>query len=122
MATNLVKDEGRYITGAATAPTTPASGDPVMLGQIPGVALGLEGEGGNASGEITIDTEGVYNLNCEGVTGAGNSAIAVGDILYYDTAATVKINKDVTNGVRFGYALGTVASADTGVIPVKLGY
>jgi predicted RecA/RadA family phage recombinase len=122
MALNLYMAEGRYLTGAATQPATPVSGDPVLLGQIPGVALTDEADGGNAAGEITIDTGGVYNLNVEGVTGAGNSAVAIGDILYYDSAATVKINKDVTNGVRFGYALGTVGSAGTGIIPVKVGY
>lgn len=122
MATNLHMKDGRYLYEAATAPATPASGDPVLIGQIPGVALVDEGDGGNDTGETTIDTGGVYNLNVEGVDGSGNSAVAVGDILYYDAAATVKINKDVTNGVRFGYALGTVGSAATGVIPVKIGY
>lgn len=122
MAKNLHKNEGRYLTGAATQPATPVSGDPVLLGQIPGVALTDEGEGGNAAGEITIDTRGVYLLNVEAVDGSGNSAVAIGNILYYDSAATIKINKDATNGVRFGYALGTVDSAGSGVIPVKLGY
>lgn len=122
MATNLYMDNGRYISGAATLPATPVSGDPVMLGQIPGVALTGEAQGGNAAGEITIDTGGVYNLAVGGVDGSGNSAVAIGDILYYDTAATPKINKDVTNGIRFGYALGTVNSAGTGTIPVKIGY
>ena len=122
MALNLVMEEGVYLYEVCTAPTTPVSGDPVMIGQIPGVALTDEGGGGNDATKTTVHTAGVYNLNVEGVVGAGNSAVAVGDILYYDTAATVKINKDVTNGIRFGYALGTVASAGTGVIPVKIGY
>lgn len=122
MATNLVKDEARYLTGAATAPTTPTSGGPVMLGQIPGVAVTLEGEGGNASGECTIDTEGVYSLSVKGENAAGNVAIAIGDILYYEAGQTPPINKDSTNGIRFGYALGVVSSGATTTIPVKLGY
>lgn len=101
-----------------TAPTTPASGDPVICGQIPGVALADE----DAAGLTTVALDGAFDLAVEGVTGGGNSAVAAGDILYYDSAATVKINKDVTNGVRFGYALGTVGSAATATIPVEIGY
>lgn len=122
MATNLYMNDSRYLTGAATQPATPVSGDPVLLGQIPGVALTGEAEGQNDAGEITIDTEGVYNLSVEGANNAGNVAVAIGDILYYDAAATPKINKDVTNGVRFGYALGAVSSGATATIPVKVGY
>ena len=122
MATNLYMNDSRYIKGAATQPATPVSGDPVLLGQIPGVALTGEAEGQNAAGEITLDTQGVYNLLVGGEDGSGNSAVAIGDILYYDSAATPKINKDNANGVRYGYALGTVTSGNTGTIPVKLGY
>lgn len=122
MATNLFMADGRYLTGAATQPATPVSGDPVLLGQIPGVALTGEAEGGNAAGEITIDTGGVYNLSVEGVNAGGNSAVAIGDIIYYEAGETPPLNKDATNGVRFGYALGTVASSETGTIPVKVGY
>jgi len=34
----------------------------------------------------------------------------------------VKLNKDNTNGVRFGYALAAVSSGATATIRVKLGY
>lgn len=122
MATNLVKEQGRYLSEVCSQPATPVSGDPVLIGQIPGVALTDEGDGGNDATKTTVDTSGVYNLAVGGVDGSGNSAVALGDILYYDAAATPKINKDATNGVRFGYALGTVASAGTGTIPVKIGY
>lgn len=122
MATNLHMNDGRYITGAATQPATPVSGDPVLLGQIPGVALTDEAEGGNAAGEITIDTGGVYNLSVKGENQSGNSAVAIGDIIYYEAGQTPTLNKDATNGVRFGYALGTVGSGQTAIIPVKIGY
>lgn len=122
MATNLYQHDGRYLSAVASAPATPVSGNPVLIGQIPGVALTDEGEGGNDATKTSIDTGGVYNLNVEGVDGSGNSAVALGDILYYDAAATVKINKDATNGVRFGYALGTVGSGLTATIPIKIGY
>lgn len=119
MATNEVQNVGANITAACTEPTTPASGDPVLIGQIPGVALAAED---TTTLETVVATRGVYSLSVGGETvAAASSAVAVGDILYYDSAATPKINKD-TGGVRFGYALGTVAGAGTGTIDVKLGY
>jgi hypothetical protein len=48
-----------------------------------------------------------------------NAAVSVGDILYYDSGV---INKDSSNGVRFGYALGAVESGATTSILVKIGY
>jgi predicted RecA/RadA family phage recombinase len=120
MAKNQVHDDGGLVTYdvACSAPTTPASGDPVLYGQLPGVALTAE----NAAGLTTIATNGVWLLDVEGANNAGATAVAVGDILYYDTAATVKINKDNTNGVRFGYALDAVGSGATANIRVKVGY
>lgn len=121
MATNLQQDEGRYLNAAATQPATPVSGDPVLVGQIPGVALTGEGEGGNAAGEVTVDTGGVYMLSVKGVNQTGNSAVAVGDILYYRAGETPPVDKH-NAGVRYGYALGTVGSGNTATIPVKVGY
>ena len=62
MAKNLVHDEDRYIAEvAATDPATAESGDPVLVGNIPGVALVDEGDGGNGTGNITIDWGGIWN-------------------------------------------------------------
>lgn len=116
MATNLKKDQARYISEvAASAPAAATSGDPVVVGQIPGVALTDEGEGGNASGNITVDTGGIYTLSVVG----SEAAVAVGDIVYYDGD---EINNDSSNGTRFGYALGAVGSGATVSIDVKIGY
>lgn len=118
MAKNRVRINGRYISKAATQPATPASGDPVLVGQIPGVALIDE----ESTGAVTVDTAGVYNLSVQGETNAdAASAVAIGDILFYDAAEVVKLNKDTT-GVRYGYALGTVGAGATATIPVKVGY
>lgn len=118
MAKNRVRIDGRFISKAATSPATPASGDPVVVGQIPGVALIDE----QTDGAVTVDTAGVYNLSVKGENNAGNSAVAVGDILYFEAGQTPPINKDNVAGVRFGYALGTVGSGLTATIPVKVGY
>lgn len=116
MAKNEVFREGTHLSVAATDPATPASGDPVVVGQIPGVALTAEDTAGNC----TMVTEGVFNLSVKGTNGAG-VAVAIGDILYYTSGNTPKLDK-TTTGVRFGYALGAVNSGATATIPVKLGY
>jgi predicted RecA/RadA family phage recombinase len=105
------------ISEAATDPATPASGDPVLVGQIPGVALTAE----RADGTVTIATDGVWSLSVKGIDGGGNSAVAVGDIIYYVTGDTPKLSKKAT-GVRFGYARGTVGTGATATIPVQVGY
>jgi predicted RecA/RadA family phage recombinase len=100
-----------------TDPTTPASGDPVLVGQIPGVALVAE----DAAGLTTIALDGAFALSVKGVDSSGNSAVAVGDAIYYQTGDTPKLSKKATGGVLFGYALGTVGSSSTGTITVEVG-
>lgn len=117
MAKNRVYAEGRQLSVAVTDPDTPASGDPVVVGQLPGVALTDE----RPDGTTTVAFEGVFELPVRGVDSAGNSAVAVGDILYYVAADTPQLSKKNT-GVRFGYALGTVTAGATATIPVKIGY
>ncbi|MFI6296849.1 capsid cement protein [Nonomuraea sp. NPDC050790] len=118
MATNQVYDEGDQFAVVCSAPTTPASGDPVLVGQLPGVALIAE----NADGLTTVKFNGVYRLSVKGEGAGGNAAVAVGDILYYEAGQTPPVNKDATNGVRFGYALDAVSSGATTTIRVKIGY
>lgn len=124
MATNMTYADGDQLSCVCSQPATPASGDPVLFGQRPGVALTDE----RTDGTTSVKFSGVFELEVEGVTAAGNSAVAAGDILYYDSAATIKLNKDSTNGVRFGYAGDgsasgeLVASAASGTIPVTVGY
>jgi len=116
MAANRTRAQGRQI------PLTPTdggvlSGDPCLIGQVPAVSL----NGGGAVSQV-IDRAGVYALSVKGVvSGPANSAVAQGDILYYNSAHTPKIDKD-TGGVRFGYAMGTVVSGATSTIDVILGY
>lgn len=117
MATNIVFEDGTQLALVATDPTTPASGDPLLVGQIPGVALITEA----ADGLTTVKTNGVATLSVKGVDGSGNSAVAAGDIIYYVTGDTPKLSKK-TSGVRFGYALEAVTSGATATIRVKIGY
>ncbi|MFG1659072.1 capsid cement protein [Micromonospora chersina] len=121
MAKNQVFDDGDQFAAVCTDPATPVSGDPVIVGQLPGVALINE----EPDGKTTIKTNGVYNFPVKGVTtAAAGSAVAAGDIIYYVPGNTPKLSKATgdAGAVRFGYALGAVASGATGTIPVKIGY
>ena len=119
MAGNCVFEKGDSLSVVCTAPTTPASGDPVLVGQLPGVALTNKN---TTTNETTVQFCGVFLLSVQGETNSdAGSAVAVGDVIYYDAAETVKLNKDTT-GVRFGIALGTVGSAATATIRVRVGY
>lgn len=120
MATNREYERGRQfeadvsgLTGSGTGGLV-LSGDPVVVGELPGVALTDE----NADGNATIQTDGVFRLPVKGET-TTDAAVAVGDIVYYDAGV---INKDSSNGVRFGYALDAVSSGATSTIRVKVGY
>lgn len=103
--------------------TQPASGgvvgDPCLVGDRPGYLLTDQDDDGMA----TVKFCGSFRVNAHAVTAGGNSAIAPGDVVYYDAspgADNPNINKDVTNGVRFGVAAEALTSAGKGVIVVDL--
>lgn len=91
------------------------SGDPVVVGQIPGVAL----TDTDADGKVVVDTRGVFDLSVKAVDGVGNSAVAVGDAIYYVETDTPKLSKKNT-GVLFGWALKAIAAGATDTIQVLL--
>lgn len=117
MATNLKYKSADGLAVVCTNPATPVSGDPVRFGAKCGVALTDE----KADGETVVDfVQGhVYALSVRGVDGSGNSAVALGDALYYVDGDTPKLGKKTT-GTLFGYAMGTVNSGATATINVML--
>lgn len=117
MAKNTVYMWSKSRALVVTDPTTPASGDPCVCGQIPGVALINKD---TTDSKTTIARDGAFSLSVKGVDGGGNSAVAVGDAIYYVTADTPKLSKKAT-GVFFGYALGAVGSGATATITVDVG-
>jgi predicted RecA/RadA family phage recombinase len=120
VAKNQVYADGNQFPVAVTNPVSPVSGDPVVVGQLPGVALTDKDA---ITGLTLIKTNGVHLFAVKGENPAGGAvAVAAGDIVYYDAAAAVKLNMDNTNGVRFGYALDAVSSGATATIRVKVGY
>lgn len=121
MATNEVFDPGDNLSVTCSHPTTPASGDPVRYGELVGVAQTDE----RTDGTTSVTFRGVHLLSVKGVDGGGNSAVAVGDKLYYVDADTPPISKK-TSGRFVGHAVeangnaGTVGAGATATIPVRL--
>ncbi len=93
------------------------SGDPLAVGQIPGVALTDE----DSAGLATVQTDGVFRLNVHGFNSSTSAAVSAGDIVYWDDTAG-ELNLDSVAGIRFGYALEAVVAGATTEINVKVGY
>lgn len=125
MAKNLVQLDGYDVSVVCSDPTTPASGDPVRVGKLTGVAQTAESSGaaadltGNPSGYTSVDFgQRIWSLSVKGVNDGGNSAVAVGDTIYYVDADTPKLSKKQTNQAVFGIALGAITSGATATINV----
>jgi hypothetical protein len=114
MARNIVFDPGYELAVVCSDPTTPASGGPVRFGSLTGIAMIDE----NADG-LTVVNFGpfVADMSVKGVDGSGNSAVAVGDPLWYVDADTPKLSKKAT-GYFYGFALEIVGSGSTATIQV----
>jgi predicted RecA/RadA family phage recombinase len=121
MAKNIVRylHEWPAFPVACSHPATPASGDPVRFGEMTGVALVTEGDGGQAAATDTTVLFGgfVGTFSVKGVDGGGNSAVAAGDKLYYVDADTPVLSKKAT-GRFFGFANGAITSGSTATIEV----
>jgi len=121
MAANTIKRAAEgSVTFRLAVGATIVTGDPVEIGELHGTALTDYNEP-RADGKATVELHGINEVReytVEAVNNAGNSAVAIGDILYYDSAATIKLNKDGTNGNFFGYALETITSGSSDTINV----
>lgn len=117
MAKNRLYAQGNITYPNLPVPAASLSGAPMVVGQIPGVLTG----DADAANTAVMQRDGIFSLSVKGIDQSGNSAVVIGDILYYTAGDTPKISKKNT-GVRFGYALGAVNSAATATIPVQIGY
>jgi hypothetical protein len=116
MARNVIFNEGNEIELPVASGSV--SGDPVVAGQIPGLATT---DRDATTGLASVKCNGVVDISVKAIDGGGNSAVAIGDILYHVQADTPKVSKKNT-GVRYGYALEAITSGATDTIRVKLGY
>ena len=93
------------------------SGDVCLAGT---VVLGLTGvatSDRDAAGNATVDPIDTYTVSVAAINGGGNSAVAVGDPIYYVDADTPKLSKKTT-GVLYGFALQVITSGATASIDV----
>jgi predicted RecA/RadA family phage recombinase len=103
---------------ALPVPSGTLSGGPVVIGDLPGVAL-IDRD---ADGEATLDFDGAYRFpNVKGIApGGSNGALAVGQVVHLQSNGDISGN--TSTGKRFGYVLEVVASGATVTALVKVGY
>jgi hypothetical protein len=93
------------------------SSDPVMVSDLPGVAETSR----DSDGYANIKHPGglVYDLSVKAINASGNSAVAVGDKIYYTAADTPKLSKKAT-GDFYGYAMEAITAGSTATIEVLI--
>src|SRR3990167_276042 len=111
MAGNQIYDDA--VSLSLPVPVGAVSGDPVVVGKMPGVLLT---DRDAVTLEATVFMGGAFTLSVIGQNDAGNSAVAIGDALFYDGT---NIDKK-ESGEFFGWALGAVNAGATTAIPVKI--
>jgi predicted RecA/RadA family phage recombinase len=116
MAKNVIFDDGDRLSVICTYPTTPKSGDPVIVGDNPGIANTDE----RADGTTSVQFKGVVEIPVKGINAGGNSAVAVNDKLYYTDGDTPPVSKKAT-GVAYGMAIAAVGSGATKTVRVRIG-
>lgn len=116
MATNIIMRDASEISVVCSHPTTPAANNPVLFGSYcTGVALTDE----RADGKTTVlFGDFIADLSVKGINDSGDSAVAVGDALFYTSGDTPVLNKK-SSGVFYGFAMETVGSGSTDTIQVK---
>ena len=93
------------------------SGDPVVVSALPGVAETTRDSNGNA--EVKHPGGLIYTLSVKAIDGSGNSAVAVGDRIYFVSGDTPKLSKKAT-GVGYGYAMEAISAGSTASIKVLI--
>ncbi len=85
MATNYVQPGESLRVGTADGA---ASGDPMVVGGYLPCVLLTDAESGSPY-EASVAAQGIFDLSVEAKDDAGNSAVSVGDALYYNSATTL---------------------------------
>jgi predicted RecA/RadA family phage recombinase len=121
MAKNVIYEDADQLEVLVTvAPgARVASGDPVLSGFLPAVALTDGTDTVANSGVATCKFNGAAEFTVYGYDGAADLDIAAGDIVYNDRGV---LNANARTGVRFGYALAPVVRGRRTAIRVKIGY
>jgi len=116
MARNEVYPLGRQLALAVTSPATPASGDPVIVKNLGGVALGAKNA---TTGLTSVKFDGVFTLPVANATAVGDViGGAAGSPVVLTGYATIALAV-AANAIIFGHAMAVQAGA--GSIQVRLG-
>lgn len=109
----------RYTVGSGVV-----AGDPVVVGQIPGVALT---DYSAHDAKATVQLDGTYRLSVESVDSGGTSGAdrdvvgTIGSIVYYGVGDDPKLSLRA-GGIRFGYLATAILSGATASVDVQIGY
>lgn len=129
MATNKAFERGVELP--FSMPTGVVSGQPVVIGNLAGVAQYTYAAIPSPPGQISIDFEGVYFLSVtakSGLSPSVNSAVKPGDNIYAD-GGTTDTATNVTTGFTldkasastlFGSAMDAIPAGQTATIRVRL--
>lgn len=90
-----------------------ASGSPVVVGSLVGVALTDEGAGGNADGYATVALDGAFDL-AVGTT----TAVAIGAPVYITSGYA--LTPSASGNTLFGYALEAKGTTAGQVIAIEI--
>src|SRR6056297_3112139 len=115
MATNYIQPGESLRIGTANGA---ASGDPMVLGGYLPCVLLTDAES-DSPYEATVATQGIFDLSVEAVDDDGNSAVSVGDAIYYTSGDDPVLNKK-NSGEFFGVALEDITSGSTDTINILL--
>lgn len=116
MASNVKYDRNSNVRLKLAVGASQSKGSVILLNQMPVFLLENSDSANQASG-VLPGVGLVVELPVTGADNAGNVAVAVGHKIYKDG---VQYNRDATNGVLIGYALGAVTSGATTAIQVAL--
>jgi hypothetical protein len=115
MADNYIQD---WVNLRAATLTSLSAGDPFMIGDYRPCVLLTDAETASPY-NATVRTAGIFDMSVKGENDSGNSAVAVGDAIFYTVGDTPKLNKK-SSGKLFGVALETVGSGETATIQVLI--
>lgn len=121
MALNRVYAEANQLVLTPTvAPGARAlSGDPVLVGELPGAMLTDADNTLANRGRGTVQMDGAFEFPVYGSDGAADVAMDEGEIVYMGDDGVLSADD---TGVRYGYVLRPVTAGRRDPILVKVGY
>ena len=118
MATNRIQGKGSVLQATNGSGSAIASGQPMLVGDQGLAGVCLEDIAAAGVGSVEVPPGVVFDYPCKGHNGSADTAIAVGDKVYF-SAGDAFCDVD-SAAALFGYALEAVASGATATIEVLL--